>query len=195
MKRLLIGLAIFLLLVGFLVKEANSWWIRERELDFDITYDLDKGNNLSRISKELNQLGLIEYPMLFRFMVLYEGKFRVKAGHYKFVGKASPREVYYTLRDGKEFLEVVLTFTIPEGFTLNQVINRLAANKLASLIELQTLVNDRSLFEEFNIKGTTLEGYLYPDTYVYHNQLPTAKNVLRDLIKNFVKPLSHHQHH
>jgi UPF0755 protein len=189
MKRLLIGLAILLLLVGFLVKEANSWWTQERELEFDISYDLDKGNNLSRISKELKKLGLIEYPMLFRLMVLYEGKFRVKAGHYKFVGKVSPREVYHTLRDGKEFLEVVLTFTIPEGFTLNQIMNRLAANKVASLNELQALIIDRSLFEEFNINSTTLEGYLYPDTYVYHNQFPTAKNVLRDLIKNFVKNL------
>ena len=189
MRKGLFGLAVFFLLVSLLAREASSWWIQEKVLKSDVTYDLEKGSSLSRISKELHRKGLIDYPLLFRMIVLSEGHFRVKAGHYKFVGKASPRDIYQALRDGLESLDVVLTFTIPEGFTLDQILHRLVANKLGDLADLKMLASDKSLFEEFHIESTSLEGYLYPETYVYHNQFPTARQVLRDMLKTFAKNL------
>ena len=49
------------------------------------------------------------------------------------------------------------------------------------------MIKDRTWFETYKIDSQTLEGYLYPETYVYHNELPTAKQVIRDMLETFQK--------
>lgn len=67
--------------------------------------------------------------------------------------------------------------TFPEGFTVDQIIAKLALSGVASENALYAALNDDSLFEEYEFfDGFTdresryhaLEGYLYPDTYEFY---------------------------
>jgi UPF0755 protein len=187
MARVLVGILGFVLLIGVSLGGLGYWWKTERTLGAPVRYHLQKGSSLSRVAKELENRGVIGPSFLFKAMIYLESGFNVKAGFYKFEGNVSPREVYRKLNLGEEFREVVLTLTIPEGFTLIQILKRLEANKLGNLSELSELIEDRTWFETYKINSQTLEGYLYPETYVYHNELPTAKQVIRDMLEAFQK--------
>jgi UPF0755 protein len=175
------------LILGLGFSGLHYWWNAEVKLPSPILYNLQKGSSLSRVARDLEKSGVINASILFKVMLYMERGFSVKAGHYKFEGGISPQKAYNMLHSGDEFFEVVLSLTIPEGFTLTQVLKRLAANKLGDLSELSNLVQEKSWFQAYGIESTTLEGYLYPETYVYHNELPTAEQVIHDMLKAFQK--------
>lgn len=73
--------------------------------------------------------------------------------------------------------EETVKVTLPEGFTVDQIIQKLSQCGVASENALYAALNDDSLFEEYEFfDGLTdkearyhaLEGYLYPDTYEFY---------------------------
>ena len=73
--------------------------------------------------------------------------------------------------------EETVKVTLPEGFTVDQIIQKLSQNGVASENALYAALNDDSLFEDYEFfDGLTdkearyhaLEGYLYPDTYEFY---------------------------
>lgn len=179
----------FFLVLGMGLSGLHYWWTGEVIVSSPIIYNLQKGSSLSRIARDLEARGVISSSLLFKAMITMERGFSVKAGHYKFEGKVSPQNAYSMLHNGDEFFEVVLSLTIPEGFTLSQILKRLAANKLGDFTELTNLAQQKSWFETYGIQSSTLEGYLYPETYIYHNELPSAEQVIRNMLEAFKKNL------
>ncbi len=177
----------FFLVLGAGFSGLHYWWTEEVLVSTPVLYSLQKGSSLSRIAKDLERRGVVNSALLFRAMIFMERGFSVKAGHYKFEGNLSPQMAYAKLHNGDELFEVVLSLTIPEGFTLSQILKRFAANKLGDLAELTNLVQQKSWFETYGIQSSTLEGYLYPETYVYHNELPSAERVIQDMLETFKK--------
>ncbi len=83
--------------------------------------------------------------------------------------------------------------TFPEGFTLDQIIARLAQNGVASENALYKAIEDDSLYEDYEfLSGITnkeeryrlLEGYMFPDTYEFYiDENPIS--VFRRFLDNF----------
>ena len=89
--------------------------------------------------------------------------------------------------------EVSVKVTFPEGFTAQQMANRLKAQGLPGDRFLQ-IVNNPQSFEKYatyfkNEKIKTLEGYLFPDTYFFKKDI-TAENIVERLVNNFNKKIT-----
>ncbi len=86
-----------------------------------------------------------------------------------------------------------VTITFPEGFTVDQIIQKLASNGVASSSALYAIVDDPVFIEEFDFLQNVdrrderyhyLEGYLYPDTYEFYIG-ESPQSVIERFLKNF----------
>ena len=68
------------------------------------------------------------------------------------------------LRGGKGLEHAI---TIPEGWSLYQIVPQLARVLDAPVDSVQAAVRDTALLHALDVPTPTLEGYLFPDTYVF----------------------------
>lgn len=88
-----------------------------------------------------------------------------------------------------------ITLTFPEGFTVDQIMQKLEENKVCAAINMQQVMQSVDFSNEFPFikdlddpqgRYRLLEGYMYPDTYdFYVNENPTS--VVRKFLTNFQK--------
>ncbi len=87
---------------------------------------------------------------------------QLRAGEYCFQGPVTPRQVLAKLAAGDVVLHPV---TIPEGLTIYQIGDLLAANFHLDRERFLALVTDQNFVKKNGLSGKSLEGYLFPDTY------------------------------
>jgi len=105
----------------------------------------------------------------------------IKAGEYHLNTHMSPLSVLDILRKGRIITHAV---TIPEGFTRKQIAEALAQKGLVSKKEFLRFTADPEVVKNYGISASTLEGYLYPDTYHFARNL-TAKAIVEVMVKRF----------
>jgi UPF0755 protein len=108
---------------------------------------------------------------------------RIRPGEYELDGSMRPKEILGKLLAGRVILHPV---TIPEGFTLAQIAEVLAAQNVTDTNEFLKLVRDRPFIASLGIEAETLEGYLFPETYSF----PRGTKA-KDVIKTMVEGLFH----
>ncbi len=92
---------------------------------------------------------------------------------------------------GSKDSTVKLTF--PEGYTIDQIVEKLSKNGVASSNALYKAINDEDLYEEYEflkyvdnkaVRYRMLEGYMYPDTYEFYIG-ENATSVIKKFLNNF----------
>jgi UPF0755 protein len=77
---------------------------------------------------------------------------------------------------------VGVPFTIPEGFTVAQIVDRIAKTEQFSKAELQKALQSKRLIAHYRPKNVkSLEGMLFPDTYAIEPD-DTPVTVLQDML-------------
>jgi len=110
---------------------------------------IPKGAGLGEISRRLSAAGVVANPLLFRLGVQLFGQGRpLRAGEYRFVAAASPRQVMELLIRGETVLRRI---TLAEGLTTRQIFAQIARQK--------GLVGPIDMPPE--------EGRLLPETYYF----------------------------
>lgn len=108
---------------------------------------------------------------------------KIKPGVYEFSRAMSARQMLDKLVRGEV---AAVWVTIPEGFTVRQIADRLAARKLVNRDEFLALA--RSGAKDFRgvleMPGSGLEGYLFPATYLISFKT-SAREVLEEMLKTF----------
>ncbi len=147
-------------------------------------FEFPSGTTLSTLSSNLEKAGLISSSFWFSWWVKTNSDYsRYQAGTYKFINP-NFKDIDETLKSGNTYNPVVLTVVIPEGFTVKKTIARLEALGVGTKKELEKLVVDKKFLKSKGIKGSSLEGYLYPSTYIYRSK-PTASQVISQMIDTF----------
>jgi UPF0755 protein len=122
-----------------------------------------RGASLHDVTDTLAARGVIERPPLFRAYVRIQRADRaIKAGVYRFRRGEPWQEIVASLRDGRV---VSVPMTIPEGWTLAQMVPRLAAATGLPEDTVRARLRADSLAERLSVPGPGVEGYLFPDTY------------------------------
>ena len=107
---------------------------------------------------------------------------RLSAGEYAFHPGMRPAEILGEILNGRVVLHSV---TIPEGFTATQIAGLLQDKGLSDAEEFLRLVRDRDFIRTLELDVSSLEGYLFPDTYRF------ARNAkARDVVRTMVAALS-----
>ena len=137
---------------------------------------IELGNNLREVSFLLKQKQIIKSRSAFETLVIiYGGEKHLVSGDYLFENKLPVYEVARRISRGNYHLASI-SVTIPEGFNVGQI-GETFASKLTNFNQ-----------ESFLLKAKNLEGYLFPDTYLF---LITAdeQDVIQSMNENFNKKM------
>lgn len=108
----------------------------------------------------------------------------LKAGEYRFAEPASMLEVYRRLRRGDVYTIAVV---IPEGYNLFDIAAAVQTAGLASQDSFLAAAKvNTGLIRQWNPHATSLEGYLFPDTYRFSRHT-TPANMLSAMTRRFAQ--------
>ncbi|WP_410512198.1 endolytic transglycosylase MltG [Paenibacillus sp. BR2-3] len=163
-----------------------------------VTFTIEKGMGSSEIADLLEKNGIIRKSLFFKGYLKWtkEGS-QFKAGTYS----AKPGDTYddliTRLNAGDVVKEETVVFTIPEGYTAEQVVDKLEeAWKIDSAVFLE-LVNSGATLKKTDVLGIPedkgirhrLEGYLFPETYEIVKD-STAQEVVEVMLEQLEKKLN-----
>lgn len=140
------------------------------------------GATLASAADSLARAGVIGSPQLFRLYAKVKGGDRsIKAGTYMLRRGSSWASALDALRGGKGLVSVV---TVPEGFALSQIAPLLATKLGVPAESIDVAVRDTALRHRLDVPTATVEGYLFPDTYIFPERT-TARAAVATMIKRF----------
>lgn len=126
---------------------------------------LRPGYSTRRIAAELKKAGVIRSAVAFRLWRGLHPKRSLKAGEYRFENAASFPQVYDRIARGDIYFHVV---TIPEGYTMFDVAKAMEDAGLGSAADfLHVAQTQTQLISDLAPQATSLEGYLFPNTYEF----------------------------
>lgn len=162
--------------VAVLVLVAAAWlawalWLPLRPAG-QKTVLLRPGFTTRHIARALKSAGVIRSSTAFLLWHFVAHPSTLKAGEYLFEQPASAVQVHRRLARGDVYVHTVV---VPEGFNMFEVAQALSDAGLGSRQEfLQAARADTVLIKDLDPQATSLEGYLFPDTYQFtRTQTPT----------------------
>lgn len=140
------------------------------------------GATMRLAADSLEAAGVIGSAKLFSFYAKLRNRDRrIKAGTYILDRRASWNAVIDALEAGRG---IVFTVTIPEGWDLKTIVPAIAEVMNVPAADLDSAARDTSLIRRLGIPTESLEGYLFPETYL----LPDGSGALpivRRLVSEF----------
>jgi UPF0755 protein len=145
---------------------------------------IPRGSSMRVAAESLANAGVVQNATLFRLYASLGQRDRsIQAGTYVFERGVSWGDVLADLRGGKG---LVRTITVPEGWSLSQIVPQLARVLGAPADSVQAAVRDTALLHALDVPTPTLEGYLFPDTYIFPEGT-TPRQAVRVMVARFQK--------
>jgi UPF0755 protein len=140
------------------------------------------GMSLKEVAATLKSKGIITNKDLFMLWTRILGNSRkIKAGEFLLNSGMTPVRIMETLIRGNV---ITYTVTVPEGFSIEQIGDILAANGLTDKKSFISLAHEPAIIQKYGISGPSLEGFLYPDTYQFGKGLPPLL-IIDVMVKRF----------
>jgi UPF0755 protein len=140
------------------------------------------GESFRSTASRLQAAGVLRHGWVLRWWARWHGlDHLVRAGDYRFEAPRSPLQVLALLRSAAASWHRV---TIPEGSTFNQVASLLAAAGFGGADQFLCLAHDADILAGLDVPASGVEGYLFPDTYVFAWSTPTER-ILTAMVERF----------
>jgi UPF0755 protein len=153
-------------------------------------FEIVKGEGNAVIGSNLEKEGLISNKLYFYYYIRTHGLInKFLPGKYEISGNMTIPEIAIFLSNQENMLPGYINVTFPEGWTAEQMAQRLKANGFDGDAFLNLVKNPPqdivSLFPILVKKpaGTNLEGYLFPDTYKFSKDA-TPGGILKKILNN-----------
>ncbi len=152
--------------------------------------------DMEKVTDKLKEEGLIEYEWFFRlFAWFYKGDEKIKQGTYTLDTSMDYMALIRSMRGtASSNSAVTVDVSIPEGYSVRQIIALLAENGVATEEALLDVVANH-VFEGYAFVDnenlgdiSRLEGFLYPDTYNFYVG-GKATTAIETLLKTFNKKI------
>lgn len=149
-----------------------------------IAFNVPQGSNLSMVANELSQMGVLKYPRLLVWHARWKDATLIQSGEYQLEAGLTPRYILEKFNSGD-----VRTYssTFPEGIRFTDMRSQLEANSI--LLADTRGLTDAELIAMLGLEIDSLEGWFYPDTYVFSRNtkvseiLIQAHERVRDLLE------------
>lgn len=142
---------------------------------------IEQGMGRRAIADELTAHGVLYSPWPFVLYAYAQPYRTLKAGEYAFTEPLSAAGVFSKLARGEVHLYAL---TIPEGFTRWDIAEEVARLRLASRQAFLKATQNIELIRDLAPEATSLEGYLFPDTYYFARPADPAAMV-RTMVQHF----------
>lgn len=165
---------------------AQHWWLTPHKISTPVDYEVKDGATLQSVSNDLIQKKLITldaklFELAWRIIT---PKATVKAGNYRFDGEISPQKIANILSSGQT---ITISYTIPEGWNIYQISEKLEkVFPQTAQAKWLSLMRDSKLTSTLPGSPSTVEGFLFPDTYTF-NPRSNPEDVLSTMIQTFLK--------
>jgi UPF0755 protein len=130
-----------------------------------IVVEIPPRTGLRDVAKRLSDQGVIRSQAGLVALALLRGQARrLRPGEYEFPRGATTPAVLAQMAAGAVRQHAVLH---PEGATLAELARALESARLASAQDIERTATDSAFLKSLGIDASSLEGYLYPDTYQF----------------------------
>jgi UPF0755 protein len=148
-----------------------------------VVFEIPAGESFHRVADDLQKKGLILSATKMRVLAKFTGQgSRVKHGEYLLNKGMTPQEILSILVSGKS-IEYSITF--PEGMNIFEMANELEQKGFYKKTDFLHMVRDKKVIQELlGIEVSSLEGYLFPETYHLTKYTP-LKELLASMVRNF----------
>lgn len=143
---------------------------------------IPRGSSFRAAADSMAAGGVIDMPAVFRLYVRLRGRDRkIQAGTYLLHRGTRWDELVDAMSGGASAINRV---TIPEGFTIAQITPVLVRALNTTSDSVDAAVRDSALRARLEDPAATLEGYLFPDTYIFAPGT-TAREAITEMVRRF----------
>ncbi len=165
--------------------------IEKTEYECEVT--INAGATDSEVLSILKDNDLIRNELFCNlFVKLINGSGEYVSGSYTLNADWGLEKMLSTMQAGNNYSETI-TLTFPEGYTIDQIAEKLEANKVCTASSFIKTMQSVDFSTEYSFlknqankeaRFRTLEGYIYPDTYEFYIG-ENASSVVRRFLDNF----------
>ena len=193
-KKIVFGIPalaiLFVMVVAFVIIPLTGSSSYTGERGVPVYFTVRPGMSVSEIGKELYERGIIDSEMKFWWTAKLNGfENKVKSGTFAMQTGMTPRDALEILVYGNT---VTIRFTIPEGFSVRDIAQRLDDEGLVkadAFISLAKTYRPYPYVEEHEDVRYAVEGFLFPDTYEINGEFDAAR-IMQMMAENFDRRLT-----
>jgi UPF0755 protein len=157
---------------GFLSEKPSAHYDDGIRLeDGALFLEVRNGETAFSVGTRLESTGIIR-NRYFWYLLFRLDKEYMKTGTYRIELPASQMRIRSILTTGDQLLVKV---TIPEGVTLKKTARTLEDAGICEAEDFLRAASSREILDAYKVPGATMEGYLYPDTYLFPLGYPVPK--------------------
>ena len=153
------------------------------------SFTIEIGESADSVANHLQSVGLIRDAESFRSYLVYSGlDTSIQAGEYQLSTAMSPMDIAHKLQDATP---EEVTFVVLPGWRVEEVADSLSTSGLQITSDefLDAAKNPPQEFD-FLAGASSVEGFLYPDSYVFSRKLSSAKEMVAGMVRNFAAHLT-----
>jgi UPF0755 protein len=162
------GLGVLTLAGGGLFLALQGWWVSTAApgvRSAPKVVEIPPRRGLVEVARILDETEVIRSPLGFMLLALIRGSAgSLKAGEYQ-VPQGANTLVVLNLLEGGHVLKHTVVF--PEGAMLAELARLLENERLARAEDVLRVARDPLFLRQMDIRGDSVEGYLFPDTYQF----------------------------
>lgn len=192
---LFIAVILSVLVVSFFIFGAYATEHFTGSIKQDQVFEVRADEDAKILGERLEENGIIFSKYTFWWHLVREEKTKkIVAGKYSLNGSLTVPEVVSIITSGKTISRDI-KITFPEGWTITKMAERLTANGLPGDEFLRLVQSPKPEWKtKYDFltdlpKEASLEGYLFPDTYLFAPDA-TAEIIIDTLLKNFGKKIT-----
>ena len=151
-----------------------------------VVVGIPKGKSTREIGTILADAGVINDDIRFLLLAKVSGYAgRLQAGEFLFETGQRPLTVLRTLATARS---IQYSVTIPEGLNSSEIAALFSEGGWCHPHSFANLVADKKFIADLGLEGIdSLEGYLYPDTYMLTKDLRSAEKIIGLMVNRFTR--------
>jgi UPF0755 protein len=183
---------IILILISFAYfnyRACNSY--TSAFVDYPLLFEIEKDNGISAIADKLENKQIFTKPLGFKYCVWRKGvKSDLQAGEYIIDGRTRIGDLIDTFSKG-EVSPLEVKVTILEGWSNKQIADDLEVREIMTqndflkfTLKASDYSNEYAFLSDLP-KDSSLQGFLYPDTYFYNLEKNNGQDLVKKALDNF----------
>ena len=188
LKKTLLLILIFLLIIvcaaAGLIVELRTYAETPANVNAlkNVIISVHPGQTLRNTANLLERANLIKSKLKFILIARINGLDKhLKAGEYLLSAAMPPRQILEIMVKGAVNLH---KFTVPEGYSIAQIAVLVENARFGSKTDFIETATDAALVIKHGIEASTLEGYLFPDTYFFPRDV-TMNKIISTMLNRF----------
>jgi len=163
MRFILAGVICVLLVGAWGVRKADEMLQPAGDHPAPELFRVEAGDSMNGVARRLEERGLLRSARATRWLARIEGlDGQLQVGEYELSPDQTPQSILAMITTGQV---KTWSLTIPEGSRASEIAQRIQDEGLGEAHDFMKAANDPEWAAALGVPGSSLEGYLYPDTY------------------------------